>query len=65
MSIAADGTLILSGNKIDSMGRLVLSNTLLNDGTLILYVAAVPPSGVIRFNLTPRIYRMIYYNQWS
>jgi hypothetical protein len=23
------------------------------------------PTGVIRFNLTPRIFRMIYYNQWS
>lgn len=27
--------------------------------------AATPPTGVMRFNLTPRIYRMLYYNQWS
>lgn len=26
---------------------------------------ASAPTGVMRFNLTPRIYRMLYYNQWS
>jgi hypothetical protein len=60
----------MSNNWVDGQSVIETSSDYLaywQEGISIIklsYVTPVP-TGVIRFNLTPRIFRMIYYNQWS
>lgn len=66
-TLTAEGHFVFGTSpSLDEFGRKAIANTLIEDGTAIFYIAATPlPTGVMRFNLTPRIYRMLYYNQWS